>query len=243
MQLKSHERLDDLQIKGLHIIQDKRGFCFGVDAVLLSAFPEIKKGDRVLDMCTGNGIIPLLLYAKYEAAEIYGMEIQPEVAQMAQRSVLYNGIDNVFIKEGDIKDAVAMFGTATFDQITCNPPYIKSQSGLINPGDSKAIARHEILCTLDDVIKTSASLLRFGGKLCMVHRPDRLSDVISTMRKYKIEPKRLRTVHSRPGEGATLFLIEGALGGGTFLKVLPPLYIYDGEGNYTDETERIYKGI
>lgn len=243
MQLKSHERLDDLQIKGLHIIQDKRGFCFGVDAVLLSAFPEIKKGDRVLDMCTGNGIIPLLLYAKYEAAEIYGMEIQPEVAQMAQRSVLYNGIDNVFIKEGDIKDAVAMFGTATFEQITCNPPYIKSQSGLINPGDSKAIARHEILCTLDDVIKTSASLLRFGGKLCMVHRPDRLSDVISTMRKYKIEPKRLRTVHSRPGEGATLFLIEGALGGGTFLKVLPPLYIYDGEGNYTDETERIYKGI
>lgn len=243
MLLKPYERLDDLQIGGLSVIQDTRGFCFGIDAVLLSAFAEIKKGDRVLDMCTGSGVIPILLSAKSKASEIYGIEIQPEVAQTAKRSVMHNNLSNVFIKEGDIKEAVSIFGTACFDVITCNPPYIEVKSGLINPGDSKAIARHEILCDLEDVVKQSASLLRFGGKLYMIHRPDRIADVLCTMRKYKIEPKRLRMIHSAKGTDATLFLVEGAFGGGKFLKVLPPLYVYDEEGNYTAETERIYKGL
>ena len=239
--LKDNESLDDLQAGGLFLIQKKNAFRFGIDAVLLSAFAEVKKGDRVLDLCTGSGVIPVLLSYKTEASEIYGIEIMPEIAEMAERSVKYNKINNVFIKTGDIKSADKEYGCGCFDVITCNPPYIKDGSGLKNPEDLKKIARHEVLCTLEDVIKTSAKLLKFGGKLCMVHRAERLTDVLSLMRKYKIEPKRLRMIHPSKGKNANLLLVEGALGGGSFLKVLEPLTVYDESGEYTAGIERIYK--
>ncbi len=241
MKLREYERIDDLQIKNLKLIQDKRAFCFGTDAVMLSSFADIKKGDKVLDMCCGNGIIPVLLTAKTEAEKICGIEIQPEAADLAKRNAELNNLSNVFITEGDIKDALKYFETGSFDHITCNPPYIKAQGGKANPSDQKAIARHEVLCTLEDVVKTASQLLRFGGKFSMVHRPDRLSDIINTLRKYKQEPKRIRFIHSNEKSEATLVLIESTLGGGSFLKVMPPLVIYDENGGYTQEYERIYR--
>ncbi len=241
MQLREYERIDDLQIKNLRLIQDKRGFCFGTDAVMLASFADIKKGDKVLDMCSGNGIIPVLLTAKTEAGEIYGIEIQPEAASLAKRNVELNSLSNVFIIKADIKDALGHFNSGYFDHVTCNPPYIKAEGGKANPADAKAIARHEVLCTLDDVVKTASQMLRFGGKFSMVHRPDRLSDIITTLRKYRLEPKRLRFIHSEEDGEAVLVLIESTLGGGSFLKVMPPLVIYDKNGGYTQEYERIYR--
>ncbi len=240
MKLLPHERIDDLQIKGFSIIQDTRGFCFGLDAVLLSSFPEIKKGDKVFDMCTGSGIVPILLAAKTDAASILGMEIMPEVANMAKRSVLMNGLSHVEIVHGDIKTATEVLGHGVFDVVTCNPPYKRASSGLVCADDMRTVARHEILCTLEDVISQGSGPLRFGGKLCMVHRPERLCDIVCLMRKYKTEPKRLRYVHPSPDKPPMLILIEGARGGREFLKTLPPLFVHDSEGNKTAEIEGIY---
>lgn len=240
MEILPHERVDDLQIGGLSIIQDTRGFCFGVDAVLLSSFPEIKKGDEVFDMCTGSGIVAILLAAKTSAGRIYGMELIPETAQMAKRSVQMNNLENVFILQGDIRDAVSKFGRGVFDVITCNPPYKKVQSGLLCADPVKTAARHEVFCTLRDVLEQSYDLLKLGGKLCMVHRPERLCDIMCLMRENRIEPKRLRFVHPAPGKPPVLILVEGAKGGGEFLKILPPLYVYDENGKRTEEMERIY---
>lgn len=240
MELKPHERLDDLQIGGLSLIQSKHGFRFGIDAVLLSSFPEIKKGNEVFDMCTGSGIIPVLLSAKTAARKIYGMEIMPETADMARRSAALNNLANVEIITGDIRSAVSVFGNEVFDVITCNPPYKKADSGLVSSDGVTAAARHEILCTLEDVISQSHALLKFGGRLCMVHRPERLCDIICLMRAHNLEPKRLLFVHPSPGKAPGLVLVEGAKGGGVFLKILPPLYICDENGNYTDELNRIY---
>ena len=209
MELLENERIDDLQIRSLSIIQRTDGFCFGCDAVLLSHFASVKKGDRVLDLCTGGGIVPLLLWAKKEAAEIFGVEIIPEIAQMAQRSVKLNGIENIKIINDDLKNCVSLFGHEVFDAITCNPPYEKKGGGIVNPHDIKAVARHEIMCSLDDVISVSASLLKFGGKMCMVHRANRLADVLCTMRKYSIEPKRIKMVAPSQDKEPNLFLIEG----------------------------------
>lgn len=241
MILYEGERLDDLQIKGLYIIQKTNGFCFGTDAVLLAGFAYVKKGGRVMDLCTGTGIIPLLLSAKTKAAKICGLEIIPPVADMAKRSVLYNKIENVYIQEGNVLDAAKIYGYEVFDTVTCNPPYERVGGGLKNPDDIKAVARHEILCSLDDVISQSAAILKYGGNLCMVHRANRIADVICCMRKYKIEPKRLRMVAPYEGREPNLLLIEGVKGGGPFVKNLPVLYIYEKNGNYTDEINEIYE--
>ena len=241
MLLNPHERLDDLQIRGLFIIQDTRGFCFGTDAVLLSDFADIKKGGKVLDMCTGMGIVPLLLSAKTEAAHIVGMEIIESVADMAQRSVIYNKIENIEIINGDIKNAVQIFGKCAFDAVTCNPPYKKAGSGLVNPDDIKAVSRHEILCTLDDVVYNASAVLKDGGKLFMVHRPSRLADIFAAMHKYSLEPKRLRLVAPYEGKEPNLVLIEAAKGGHSFLKVEPVLNMYTADGEYTNEVLKIYE--
>lgn len=241
MCLHEGERLDDLQIKGLSIIQKTDGFCFGTDAVLLAAFAHVRKGSHVVDLCTGTGIIPLLLYAKTQAAEIHGLEIIGSVAEMAKRSVIYNKIESIKVQEGDVRDASKIYGHEVFDTVTCNPPYERVGGGFQNPDDIKAAARHEIFCSLDDVLSQGAAILKYGGNLCMVHRANRIADVMCCMRKYRIEPKRLRLVAPAIGREPNLILIEGIKGGGPFVKNLPVLYMYDENGNYTDEIMDIYE--
>jgi len=237
-----NERLDDLQYKGFKILQKKDGFCFGIDAVLLSHFAKIDKDSTVIDLGTGTGIIAVLLAAKRQLRRVVGLEIQPDMADMAKRSVRLNGLDDIIeIVCGDIKDAVKLFGAASFDAVVTNPPYMEKGGGLVNPTDAKAVARHEILCTLEDVIGVSAKLLKPGGKLSMVHRPHRLVDIMYLMRKNEIEPKYFRFVHPSSGKKPNLLLISGTKKGRPELKVLEPLYIYDEEGNYTEEINKIYE--
>lgn len=239
-----YERLDDLQTpNGMRLIQNPEWFCFGVDAVLLSDFAAktIKPKSRVLDMCCGNGIIPVLLSEKTAAAQIDGIEIQPPVAEMANRSVLLNSLsDRVSITAGDLKDAPGIFGKTVFDAVTCNPPYKEASGGLKNSADTKTIARHEILCSLEDIIVSAEKVIKPGGKLFLIHRPERLADIIVLMRNVRIEPKRLRFVHPSPSKVATMILVEGAKHGRPKLFLDPPLYVHDENGNYTDEINRIY---
>lgn len=239
--LKQGERIDDLQYKGFKIIQNPNEFCFGVDAVLLTNFSTVKKGNIVLDFGSGTGIIPILIAAKTQAKHITGVEIQPYLADMASRSVILNNIsDKVTIINKDLKNASQYLKLSSFDIITCNPPYKHSGSGIINPDDNKALARHEIACNLEDIISQAEKLLKFGGKLCMIHRPHRLADIICLMRNYKIEPKRLRFVHSNQNKPSCMVLIEGSRSGGAELKVLKPLVIFDEYGNYSKEIDEIY---
>ena len=190
--LKSNERLDDLQ-NGYMIIQDPQRFCFGMDAVLLSGFAHIKKGEKVLDLGTGTGIIPILLEKKTNGSHFTGLEIQPDSADMAARSVKYNHLEEkISIVTGDIKDASNIFGASSFDAITTNPPYMIGEHGLKNDGDAKTIARHEVMCTLDDILMQSSRILKTNGRFYMVHRPFRLAEIFSKMVQYKIEPKRMK---------------------------------------------------
>lgn len=241
--IHSYERLDDLQLDGLKLIQNPNWFCFGVDAVLLSDFAckSVKKGAAVLDLCSGNGIVPILLSAKSSAQSLCGMEIQEAVAEMAERSIALNHLeDKVKMVCGDLKRAESVFGKAVFDNITCNPPYKENFGGLQNKTDTITIARHEIFCTLEDIVAVSEKLLKPGGKLALIHRPERLIDIICLMRLHNIEPKRLRFVHPSPTKTATMILIEGARGGKPKLFLEPPLYVHDENGNYTDEINKIY---
>lgn len=193
--VKENERVDDLQ-NGYYIIQDPEKFCFGMDAVLLSGFSRIKKGETVFDMCTGTGIIPVLLSAKTQGKNFIGMEIQEECAEMAQRSIAYNHLeDRVQVIQGDIREAAQKFGAASFHVVTCNPPYMIGEHGLQNTYMPKAIARHEILCTLEDVVSQAARLLTDNGRFYMVHRPFRLTEIMTVLTKYKLEPKRMQLVY------------------------------------------------
>ncbi len=238
--LKSGERIDDLQFKGLKIIQNPQGFCFGIDAVLLSSFVQVKKGSKVADLGCGTGIISILLSGKTEAASITGMEIQPDVAEMADRSVQMNGIqDRVRIVNADLKQAPELFGLSSMDAVVTNPPYRTKGCGMVNPDNAKAISRHEILCSLEDIVRVSRDLLKPGGKLFMVHRPDRLTDIIYGLRNYKLEPKKIRFVHSQISTPPNLVLIEALRGGNPHLKIDKPLIIYDGEA-YMEEIKKIY---
>ncbi len=240
----SYERVDDLQMpSGYRIIQNPDWFCFGIDAVLLSSFAArtIKPHARVLDMCTGNGIVPILLAEKTAADAIEGIEVQAPVAEMAQRSIVLNNIEErVKITEGDLKNACEIYGKAQFDAVTCNPPYKENFGGLKNLTDVVTIARHEILCNLEDIIASAEKVLKPSGKLYIIHRPERLADILCLMRQYKIEPKRLRFVHPSHAKTATMILIEGAKHGGAKLHLEPPLYVHDDNGGYTEEIDRIY---
>ena len=229
--LKPGERLDDLQIGGLELIQNPSGFCFGVDAVFLSDFVKVKPGETVLDLGTGNGIIPILLSAKTSGKRFTGLEIQENTADMARRSVIYNHLEGrVDIVTGDIKEAAEIFKPAFFDVSTTNPPYMLSQHGLRNPDDAKAIARHEVLCTLDDILRESMRLLQDKGRFYMVHRPFRLTEIMIKMNHYKIEPKRIQFIHPYIDKEPVLVLIEGVRGARPRVTVEPPIIIYGGSG-------------
>ena len=239
--LKDGERIDDLQRKGYRIIQDPSFFCFGSDAVLLSGFAKPGKRDRVLDLGTGTGVIPLLLAARYPEAVLTGLEINPESADMAERSVRLNGLeDRVRIVQGDIREADRLFAPASFDTVVTNPPYMTREDGLKNPSAAKAAARHEIFCTIDDVLRASAVLLRSGGSFFMVHRPHRLAEILDKMREARLEPKILRTVHPRAEDEARMFLVKGTKDGGKWLTVERPLILYGADGGETQEVREIY---
>lgn len=239
--LKDNERLDDLNRNGLKIIQNTKKFCFGMDAVLLSGFARVKEGEIVLDLGTGTGIIPILLSAKTKGKHFSALEIQQESADMAKRSVLYNDLqDKINIIQGDIKEAGELFHAASFDVITCNPPYMIGKHGLQNPDEPKAIARHEVLCTLEDVIKNTSYLLKPQGRFYMVHRPFRLVEIMTLMSQYHLEPKRMQMVYPYIDKEPNMVLIEGRRGGNPRLMVEKPLIVYQSKGVYSPEIYDIY---
>ena len=239
--LKENERIYDLQRNGYCIIQDPDRFCFGMDAVLLSGFATAKDGARVLDLGTGTGIIPILLAAKTKAAHLTGLEVQADSADMAGRSVALNGLEEkINIVTGDIKGADKLFHAASFDVITCNPPYMIGAHGLKNPEDAKAIARHEILCTLEDVISQAAKLLVPGGRFFLVHRPFRLAEIIVTLTKYRLEPKRMRLVYPFADKDPNMVLLEAVRGGRPRMTVEKPLIVYSEPGVYMPEIYEVY---
>lgn len=233
--------MDDLQIKGYGIIQSPGRFCFGMDAVLLSSFARVKRQERALDLGTGTGILPILLEAKNEGAHYTGLEIQEESVSMARRSVRYNRLeDKIDIAAGDIRKASELFGAASFQVITVNPPYMIGEHGLKNENEALYIARHEALCTLDDVLRQSARLLSPKGRFYMVHRPFRLPEILAKMSAYRIEPKRMRLVHPYVDKEPNMVLVEGLKGGNPRMKVEPPLIVYEKDGRYTEELLKIY---
>ena len=239
------ERIDDLEYKNLKIIQSPSCFCFGIDAVLLSHFAsEIKKNSIVADLCTGNGIISILLSAKCDAKKIYAVEIQDKIADMANRSVaLKNLQDKIEVLNLDLKLMPEKFDNGSFDSIVCNPPYMKANSGLVNENEEKLIARHEIMCSIENIAEVSAKLLKNNGTLYMVHRPDRLVDILSTLREYRLEPKSLQFVQPSTGKAPNLILIKAVKNAKPFLKMCEPLIVYNQDGTYTKEILKIYNKI
>ena len=241
IELKDNERIDDLQRNGYKIIQNEKKFCFGMDAVLLSGFAQVRQGEILLDIGTGTGIIPILLEAKSAGEHFTGLEIQEESADMAIRSVKLNGLaDKIDIICGDINDAPALFKPSTFDVVTTNPPYMIGKHGLTGNNREKAIARHEIYCTLEDIARETASLLKDKGRFYMVHRPFRLVEIFEVLTKYRLEPKRLKLVYPFADKEPNMVLIEALKGGNRRLTVEKPLIVYKEPGVYTDEIYDIY---
>jgi len=234
------ETVDDLQ-NGYRIIQKSHSFRYGVDSVLLADFADIKQRHSVIDLGTGTGVIPILIYSRKKRTEITAVEIQKDMADMAERSIKLNGLEkSIKVLCMDLRDTPKILGKAGYDCVVTNPPYVKKECGINNPSETKAIARFEIMCSLEEVLMTARELLKPGGKLFMVHRTDRLADIIYEMRNNGIEPKRIRFVHPSIGKRPNLLLIEGARGGKKELKFMDPLYIHDSNGEYTEEIHRIY---
>jgi tRNA1Val (adenine37-N6)-methyltransferase len=241
MKILDNEIIDDLQLKGLKLIQKKNGFKFGIDAVLLSDFVQIDKNAKVFDIGTGTGILPVLLYGKDKGDTFFGIDIQEDMIEMAQRSAVLNGIeDYVRFVLCDVKDTNSRFEGGSFDAVVTNPPYMKAGDGLLNPNPAKAVSRHEVACTIDDILKASHYLLKEKGKLFMVHRPHRLLDIFEAMRKYKIEPKRMRFVYPQMQKEPNLVLLCGVKYGKQELRVEKPLFVYDENNQYTEEVRKIY---
>ena len=242
IKLYPDERLDELQRCGFKIIQNPKKFCFGMDAVLLSGFARARTGEKVLDIGTGTGIIPILMAAKTKGRHFTGLEIQHESAGMAIRSVAYNHLEErISIVEGDIREAGKLFDPASFDVVTSNPPYMVANHGLVNPDSAKMIARHEICCTLEDIAQQTAKLLKNGGRFYMVHRPFRMAEIIRVLSQYKLEPKRLQLVYPFVDKGPNMLLIECMKGGNPRVTVEPPLIVYREPGVYTDYVRRLYE--
>lgn len=242
MDLLKNERIDDLEYKNLKIIQNSEGFCFGIDSVLLSDFAKnIKKNATVVDIGTGTGIISILLSAKTNLKKIYGVEIQEDVAEMAKRSVKLNNLeDKIEIINTNIKDIFKFLEPNKIDVIVTNPPYMKLNTGAINEDKRKLISRHEIECTLEDIIEISYKLLKSNGEFYMVHRAERIVDILYYLRKYKIEPKTLRFIQANINKNPNLVLIKAVKNAGCQLNLEKPLIVYDTNGNYTDEILKIY---
>jgi len=240
IQLLSGERLDDLQ-NGYKIIQNKDDFCFGLDAVLLSWFAKVKPEEEVLDMCCGSGIVPVLMWARNQCGHYTGLEIQESSVRMAQRSVAFNQLEgSIDMVQGDLREAAVRFGGASFHVVTCNPPYMTGSHGLTNTHEPKAIARHEILCSLEDVVSQAAGLLRGKGRFYMVHRPFRLAEIMNILSKYKLEPKRMQLVYPYVDKQPNMVLIEGLSGGSPRITVEKPLIVYESPGVYTSDIREIY---
>ena len=242
MEIKENERIDDLEYKGLKIIQDEDGFCFGVDSVLLSDYAKgIKKNSTVIDIGTGTGIISLLLCKKTELSKIYGIEIQEDVAEMAKRSIKLNGLEDKFeIININIKKIFEILEPHKYDVVVTNPPYKKAETGVKSADKKQLISRHEVECTLEDIIGNASKLLKDLGEFYMVHRAERLVDIMCLLRKYKLEPKNIRFVHSKVDDKPTLILIRAVRSAKEFLKIDKPLIIYRNDGEYTDEILKIY---
>lgn len=242
MLLRENERIDDLEFKGLKIIQNKEGFCFGIDSVLISDYAKnLKRDSKVIDIGTGTGIIGILLCGKSQLAHITGIEIQEEVAEMAKRSIKLNDLEEKFdIQNINIKDVFDVIEPNTIDAIVTNPPYMKLNTGAKNVEKKKLISRHEVECNLEDIISISYKLLKSKGEFYMVHRAERIVDIMFLLRKYKLEPKRIRFVHPRKEKEPNLVLIKCVKDAGNGLKIDKPLIVYDDNGNYTDEIYEIY---
>lgn len=239
--VQNDETLDDLQLNGINIIQKKHAFRFGIDAVLLASFAKIKKQMSVVDLCTGGGIIPFLIAGKTDADHIVGIEIQEDMVQMANRSLKLNKLaDKIEFLHGDIKDMTLIKGLQKVDVVTVNPPYKIKNSGIINLNNKEAMARHEICCTLEDVIIAARNLLKDNGRIYMVHRPERLADIFCLMRKYKLEPKSVQMIHPSFNKAPNIILVEGHKDGGPFLKWEEPIYVHNEDGSYTEKIDRIY---
>lgn len=242
--VKDGETLDDLQLKDICIIQKREGFRFGIDAVLLANFANVKKKHKVMDLCTGTGIVPFIIKGKKEPEKIVGLEIQNKFVEMANRSIKINGFnDTMEFLHGDLKDKELLKSIGRFDVVTVNPPYKLEKSGIVNPNDQYAIARHEVMCNLDNVIEACRIVLKDNGRLYMVHRPERLADIFCIMRKYKIEPKRVQMVHPNTKKPANILLVEGQRDGGAYLKWEPPIYVYNDDGSFSKEINEIYGRI
>lgn len=235
------ERIDDLQCKGYQLIQKPKGFCFGIDAVLLSDFAKVRKGQKVLDLCTGSGVIPILLAAKTEGSQFCGLELQAEYADMAKRSVELNHLEEkVNIVCGDVKDIKELFSTASFQVVTANPPYMTEHHGLKNFYEPKTIARHEVALSLRDVIAAASYALPQNGSFFMIHKPFRLAEIFKVMKEYHLEPKRMRLVHPYVDKEPTMVLMEGLKGGRERITIEPPLIVYKEPNVYTEEIYKIY---
>ena len=245
IELEANERIDDLEFKNLKIIQNKDGFCFGIDSVLLSDFAKnIKKDSMVLDLGTGTGIIPILLCGKTKLKKVTGIELQEEVAKMAKKSIKLNNLEDKFnVINENILNLNKIYENQTFDVIVSNPPYKKKDTGITNENEKKIISRHEISASLEDFIKISKDLLKDKGEFYMVHRPERLADLFYLLKKYKLEPKKLRFVQSFTNSKPKFFLIKATKNANSFLNVEQPLIIYNSDGNYTDEILKIYNKI
>lgn len=240
--LKENERIDDLELNNLKIIQNNNGFCFGIDSVLLSDFAkDIRNNSKVIDLGTGTGILGILLCAKTNLDKIYGIEIQKEVSEMAKRSIILNNLEDKFeIINDNIKNLNKYFEDNTFDAIVSNPPYKKDNTGIKNESEQKLISRHEITASLEDFVSISSIMLKNNGSLYIVHRPERLSDLLYLLRKYHLEPKRLRMVQSYNDSNPKLVLVKATKNAKSFLNIEKPLIVYHHDGTYTDEIFKIY---
>ena len=240
VQLGDDERLDDLLWGGRHIIQNKKQFCFSIDAVLLAHYPRYRANWRVFDLGTGTGVMPLLIADKVK--EIHALEINPVMASLAKRNVELNELqDKIHVSQGDYRCIGELYARESFDCVIANPPYRPVNQGAVSAMEGIAAARHEITATLEDVVAAARYLLKFRGRFAMVHLPERLGEIIVTMAKHQIQPKRLQLVQPKPDKESNLLLIEGVVGaapGG--LKAELPLIVHKPDGSYTDEILTIY---
>ena len=241
--LKAGERIDYLQRQGLEIIQSDHSFCFSIDAVLLAHFATVRSGDKIVDLGTGSGVIPLLLSTRAARLKLWGLELHSEVADRASRSVVHNNLsEQIEIVHGDIREVRSLFPAGGYDVVTSNPPYLPMGTGEISEVDTRRMARHEVFCTLSDVFLAAAWLLRTGGRFAMVHRPSRLSEIVSIATAHRMEFKSMRLVYPKDSQNSNMVLLEAIKNGKPGLVVGPPIFIHEADGAYTEFINKLYAG-